>query len=186
MSRLVALAVVVVAVLVAACGTDTSDLLIVERTGKLPDAKLTLLITDGLIVECNGVKKDLPNDLLLDARDLGADAVTFGLHFREAFVGFAVLGAAQLDLRFGLTLVGDEGFQLRLVLRERFAQRGEFDIVAAEIAATLYHVGAPRQEHGEFMAIIESYRAMVVGPPGDKVEQTGAAAHDADRQPALA
>ena len=41
----------------------------------------------------------------------------------------------------------------------------EFNIVAGEIAATLYHVGVPQQEHSEFMAIIESYRSMVVGPP---------------------
>ena len=39
----------------------------------------------------------------------------------------------------------------------------EFDIVAGEIAATLFHVGVPQPEHGEFMAIIESYRSMVVG-----------------------
>lgn len=38
----------------------------------------------------------------------------------------------------------------------------EFDIVAHEIAATLYHVGVPEREHNEFMAIIESYRSMVV------------------------
>lgn len=47
----------------------------------------------------------------------------------------------------------------------------EFDIVAGEIAATLYHVGVPRQEHGEFMAIIESYRSMVVGSPTQVPEQ---------------
>ena len=41
----------------------------------------------------------------------------------------------------------------------------EFDIVAGEIAATLYHVGVPAAEHKEFMDIIESYRSMVVGPP---------------------
>ncbi len=41
----------------------------------------------------------------------------------------------------------------------------EFDIVATEIAATLYHVGVPVREHREFMAIIEGYRSMVVGPP---------------------
>ncbi len=41
----------------------------------------------------------------------------------------------------------------------------EFDVVATEIAATLYHVGVPAQEHKEFMAIIESYRSQVVGPP---------------------
>jgi hemoglobin len=41
----------------------------------------------------------------------------------------------------------------------------EFDVVATEIAATLYHVGVPAQEHKEFMDIIESYRSQVVGPP---------------------
>ncbi|MGI8531573.1 MAG: group I truncated hemoglobin [Geodermatophilaceae bacterium] len=44
----------------------------------------------------------------------------------------------------------------------------EFDIVATEIAATLYHVGVPTKEHKEFMDIIESYRSVVVGAPGDK------------------
>lgn len=46
----------------------------------------------------------------------------------------------------------------------------EFDIVASEIGATLWHVGVPPQEHGEFMDIIESYRSMVVGPPEAKKE----------------
>lgn len=40
----------------------------------------------------------------------------------------------------------------------------EFDVVKTEIDATLFHVGVPFQEHGEFMDIIESYRSMVVGP----------------------
>ena len=40
----------------------------------------------------------------------------------------------------------------------------EFDVVATEIAATLFHVGVPAPEHKEFMAIIESYRSQVVGP----------------------
>nr|MBA3420072.1 group 1 truncated hemoglobin [Geodermatophilaceae bacterium] len=31
----------------------------------------------------------------------------------------------------------------------------EFDIVTTEIAATLFHVGVPKQEHKEFMDIIE-------------------------------
>ena len=43
----------------------------------------------------------------------------------------------------------------------------EFDIVKTEIAATLWHVGVPPREHGEFMDIIERYRSMVVGPAED-------------------
>lgn len=38
----------------------------------------------------------------------------------------------------------------------------EFDVVAREIRNTLYQLGVPRQEIGEFMAIIESYRDKVL------------------------
>ena len=55
----------------------------------------------------------------------------------------------------------------------------EFDIVAGEIAATLYHVGVPQQEHKEFMAIVESYRSMVVGPPEGAVPAQGGDAESA-------
>ena len=40
----------------------------------------------------------------------------------------------------------------------------EFDIVASEVKTALYHVNCPDQELNEFMAIIESYRSMVVAP----------------------
>ncbi|MFD1344626.1 group I truncated hemoglobin [Litorisediminicola beolgyonensis] len=40
----------------------------------------------------------------------------------------------------------------------------DFDTVRLEIAATLSYVGVPKQEHDEFMAIIDSYRDMVVDP----------------------
>ncbi len=40
-----------------------------------------------------------------------------------------------------------------------------FDAVAMEIAATLNFLGVPAAEHGEFMAIIESYRSQVVTEP---------------------
>ena len=63
-------AVAAAALLLAGCGTETADLLVVERSGELPDARLKLLITDGLRVECDGQEKPLANDKLLDARDL--------------------------------------------------------------------------------------------------------------------
>jgi hypothetical protein len=65
-----ALAAAVLALSLGGCGTETADLLVVERAGKLPDARLTLLITDGLVVECDGQERPLANDKLLDARDL--------------------------------------------------------------------------------------------------------------------
>lgn len=40
----------------------------------------------------------------------------------------------------------------------------EFDNVYTAIEQTLYQVGVPKQERSEFMAIIESYRSMVVAP----------------------
>lgn len=51
-----------------------------------------------------------------------------------------------------------------------FVTQEEFDVVATEIAATLFHVGVPQPEHAEFMAIIERHRSMVVGTPADKAE----------------
>lgn len=38
----------------------------------------------------------------------------------------------------------------------------EFDVTAHEIRNTLYQLGVPQQEVGEFMDIIESYRGQVV------------------------
>ncbi|EAU42114.1 hypothetical protein FP2506_16814 [Fulvimarina pelagi HTCC2506] len=40
----------------------------------------------------------------------------------------------------------------------------EFDNVYTAIKQTLFQVGVPKQERDEFMAIIESYRSMVVAP----------------------
>ena len=42
--------------------------------------------------------------------------------------------------------------------------QGEFDNVYKAIEQTLYQVGVPDQERREFMALIESYRSMVVAP----------------------
>ncbi len=46
----------------------------------------------------------------------------------------------------------------------------DFDVTAHEIRNTLYQMGVPKPEIDEFMDIIESYRSMVVGPPGEKEE----------------
>ncbi len=66
------------------------------------------------------------------------------------------------------------GRDMREAHAHLFVSEEEFDIVATEIAATLFHVGVPQPEHREFMAIIESYRSMVVGAPGRKAEQEDA------------
>ena len=57
------------ATLAAACGTPSADLFVVERTGSLPDAKLTLRVGDGGTVRCDGGdERPMTNDDLLDAR----------------------------------------------------------------------------------------------------------------------
>ena len=58
---------------VAGCGTESADLFVVERAGELPDAKLTLVVGDGNTVTCDGDEHALPNELLLDARQLTED-----------------------------------------------------------------------------------------------------------------
>jgi hypothetical protein len=55
------------------CGTPSADLLVIERAGDLPDARVTLVVGDGGTVECDGAEQTLANDLLLDARDLARD-----------------------------------------------------------------------------------------------------------------
>ena len=55
------------------CGRPSADLLVIDRGGNLPDARVTLRIGDGGTVRCGGAERTLPNDLLLDARDLTRD-----------------------------------------------------------------------------------------------------------------
>lgn len=60
--------------LAAGCGTPSADLFVVERTGDLPDAKLTLLVSDGGTVRCDGgEERQMEQDRLLEARELARD-----------------------------------------------------------------------------------------------------------------
>lgn len=55
----------------SACGTPSADLFVVERTGSLPDANLTLRVGDGGTVRCDGGdERPISSDDLLDARQL--------------------------------------------------------------------------------------------------------------------
>lgn len=56
---------------VAGCGGAYSDLLAVQRTGSLPDARVDFVINDGGTIRCDGGKEQpLPSKLLLEARDV--------------------------------------------------------------------------------------------------------------------
>ena len=75
----VAVALVLALAALAACGARSPDLLVVERSGSIPGAKLTLLVNDGGTVRCNGgAEHRLSAPQLLQARmivrDLEKDA----------------------------------------------------------------------------------------------------------------
>ena len=56
------------------------------------------------------------------------------------------------------------GRDMRESHKELVVDQGEFDNVYKAIEHSLLQVGVPDQERGEFMAIVESYRSMVVAP----------------------
>jgi hypothetical protein len=62
---------VVVSVCLSGCGFDVQspDLFLLTRTGQ--GSKLTLLVSDGGTISCNGAKpKPIPDSMLISARDL--------------------------------------------------------------------------------------------------------------------
>jgi hypothetical protein len=66
-------AFLVVALLLVGCGSPSPDLFVVERTGPDPAANLTMRVTDGGQVFCNGKEHALDADRLLQARELTRD-----------------------------------------------------------------------------------------------------------------
>jgi hypothetical protein len=83
--------VLIAVVLLAGCGLDVEspDLFLVTRSG--PGAKLTLLVNAGGTIACDGGKpKQLPDPLLLQARDLATNLskdvkLTFARSARTVF-----------------------------------------------------------------------------------------------------
>jgi hypothetical protein len=61
------------AVAVAACGSPPADLFVVTRSGPDPAANLTMVVSDGGSVTCNGREHPLDADRLLQARQLARD-----------------------------------------------------------------------------------------------------------------
>ena len=64
---------VLVAVVVAGCGTASPDLFEVERSGEDRAANLTMVVNDGGEVTCNGREHPLDADRLLRARELSRE-----------------------------------------------------------------------------------------------------------------
>jgi len=67
------LAVVLLAVVAAGCGSRPPDLFVVERSGADRNANVRLLVSDGGSVKCNGHEHPLDADRLLTARQLLRD-----------------------------------------------------------------------------------------------------------------
>jgi hypothetical protein len=65
--------VLVLAAAVAGCGSPAPDLFVVDRSGPDPAANLTMLVSDGGSVTCNGKEHALDADRLLRARQLTRD-----------------------------------------------------------------------------------------------------------------
>lgn len=64
-------AVLVAAALLAGCGAPSADLFVVERTGSVPGARLTLVVDDGGFVRCNGGERlQISSEQLIDAREI--------------------------------------------------------------------------------------------------------------------
>ena len=58
----------------AGCGTPSADLFAVQRSGTVPGARLSMVVSDGGTVRCNSAKAvDLTDEQLLDARELQRD-----------------------------------------------------------------------------------------------------------------
>lgn len=63
------------------CGVVSPDLFVLQRTGSIPGARLTLLVNDGGTVRCDGgPARPLPDPDLLKARALQSDLATDAKH----------------------------------------------------------------------------------------------------------
>jgi hypothetical protein len=70
------LALLLAVVVLAGCGSPPPDLFLVTRSGPDPAANLTMLVSDGGSVTCNGKQHALDAKRLLQARQLARDLAT--------------------------------------------------------------------------------------------------------------
>lgn len=96
----------------AGCGTEGADLMVIERSGSIPGADLRMRVIDDGQVECDGERHDLASEHLIDAREVvrelaepAADGVSlppgdpsilrFRIRTEDGVVGFSDTSADQ-------------------------------------------------------------------------------------------
>jgi hypothetical protein len=86
------------ALAVASCGSPPPDLFVVKRSGPDPAANLTMRVTDGGTVYCNGKEHALDADRLLKARQLARDLA------KQAEVGLELPPGPRSNLSYKVEL----------------------------------------------------------------------------------
>jgi hypothetical protein len=124
----VRLAALALALLVAGCGAEAPDLFQVTRSGADRNANVTLVVSDGGSVRCNGAEHALDAKLLLRAREL---ARALG---RQAELGLELPPGRGSTLRYRARLEsGHVAFSDRSTGQPRtFSQLAQFTKDVAE------------------------------------------------------
>jgi hypothetical protein len=90
--------VLLAAVALAGCGSPPPDLFVVERSGPDPAANLTMRVSDGGSVFCNGKEHPLDAKRLLQARQLARDLA------KQAEVGLELPPGPRSNLSYKVRL----------------------------------------------------------------------------------
>ena len=85
-------------VVLAGCGSPPPDLFVVTRSGPDPAANLTMRVTDGGPVYCNGKEHTLDAKRLLQARQLARDLA------KQAEIGLELPPGANSNLSYKVRL----------------------------------------------------------------------------------
>jgi hypothetical protein len=91
-------AVLLAALILVGCGSPPPDLFVVKRSGPDPAANLTMLVSDGGSVTCNGKEHALDAKRLLQARQLARDLA------KQAEVGLELPPGPNSNLSYTVRL----------------------------------------------------------------------------------
>jgi hypothetical protein len=90
--------VLLAAVVLVGCGTPSPDLFVVERSGPDPAANVTMRVTDGGAVFCDGKEHALDAERLLQARQLARDLA------KQAEIGLELPPGPRSNLSYKVQL----------------------------------------------------------------------------------